>query len=91
MAPGSRTHACRKDTRDLAWIYLFSGNNRITSSIDYEDQFGAVRNYNSQGVLSLSLGDLQPGSYVFDFGVASETTFVPEPSTFLCSAPACSV
>ena len=75
--------ACCYSARDLAWIYLFSGNNRITSSIDYEDQFGAVGNYNSQGVLSLSLGDLQPGSYVFDFGVASETTFVPEPSTFL--------
>lgn len=69
---------------DLAWIYLYNGNDRIDiMGVDYINQFEGSGNYNKQGVLSLSLGDLQPGTYVFDFGVASQTVFVPESSTFL--------
>jgi hypothetical protein len=49
----------------------------------YDDQFGAVSNYSAQGVLSLELSGLAPGTYNFDAGAASSATNVPEPSTLL--------
>ena len=49
----------------------------------YIDQFEAVPNYSTAGVLSLELTGVTPGTYNFDAGAASSAVCVPEPSSVL--------
>ncbi len=82
------TSSCCSTASTQVWIDIWTSSNGLFQpmggvGIDYVDPFGAVGSYSSDGVLSLSLSGLQPGSYLFDIGAASGVQFVPEPSTLL--------
>jgi hypothetical protein len=74
---GSGCAATTQVYLELINPYGVTGIDAVGAS--HYDQFGP--SYSARGKLKLDLTGLTPGTYNFDAGVATETMFVPEPST----------
>jgi hypothetical protein len=68
------------ETLNTAWLVIFGAD--IGTSVTYTDLFGPLT-HEQKGKLRLDIDDLPPGTYNFDAGVASQSTFVPEPSSLV--------